>query len=437
MGTSRRWRPVLSNFVLLVDVCANQFSLVAEDTRIKSKLIPTRGRGRPSQARGTTLIRSFARVTSPPIPTINSDTDLAVVDMISNSIGTRGRPRGRPKSRGSYVPRGSLSKRSPGFTPYITLAGASDNQMSYSARPLSSDINRRTQPSNAVDSHVSSHGSMDISRMGAGATQAGTAEGSRSISENMSGNMSGNAPRSPLVVRVPARTPLSPQSVETPTKRRGRPPGSTKKPSPHKAERSTSTTTASQTRRRGRPPGSKNASTPRQPSSLRRTVPEDGIGIILPSRSPSISSRYVSYVEPTRADSSKRRKHKSDLEATTPAYQIFDCRWKDCHAELHNLETLRKHVFKVHSRSKETALDETWSRGIEADDDSLLCLWQGCGKDEAGQIFGEESLPSRFLDFKNEKTWREHIEATHIRPLAWELGDGPSTHPSGKRILLL
>ena len=363
---------------------------------------------------------------------MNNDADLAVVDMISNSIGTRGRPRGRPKSRGISFPRGSLPPLSSGLAPYTTLVGASDDQLSFSGRPLSSNINSGTQPSNLADNHVNPHSSTDISRMGAGATHSGPAEESRS----MSGNMLGNAPGSSLVVRVPARIPLPPQSVETPTKRRGRPPGSTNKSSPHKAERSTSTTTISQPRRRGRPPGSKNA-TPRQPSSLRRTVPEDGIGIILPSRSPSVSSRYVSYVEPTRADSSKRRKHKSNLEATTPAYQIFDCRWKDCHAELHNLETLRKHVFKVHSRTKKTSLEETWSRGIEPDDDSLLCLWQGCGKNEAVQIFDEESLLSKFLDFENEKTWREHIEATHLRPLAWELGDGPSTHPSGEHIIPL
>ena len=433
MGTSRQWRSVLSNLVLLASVYANEFSLVAEDARNKSKLIPTRGRGRPSRGRGTTLIRSFTRVTSPPMPTINNDADLAIADMISNSISTRGRPRGRPSSRGISFPRGSLPARSSGLAPHTTLAGAPDNQMSLSGRPLSSNINSESQPSKSAESHVNSHISTDISRMGAGATHPGPAEESRSMSRNMSGN----APRSPLVVRVPPRTPLPHQSVETPTKRRGRPPGSANKSSPHKAERSTSTTTASQPRRRGRPPGSKNASTPRQPSSLRRTIPEDGIGIVLPSRSPSVSSRYVSYIEPARADSSKRRKHRSDLEATTPAYQIFDCRWKDCHAELHNLETLRKHVFKVHSRTKKNSLDETWVRGIEPDDDSLLCLWQGCGENEAVQIFDEESLPSKSLDFENEKTWKEHIEATHLRPLAWELGDGPSTHPSGEHIIPL
>ena len=421
---------VLSNLVVLARIYANQFSLVAEDARNRSKLMPTRGSGRPSRARGTTLIRSFARVTSPPISTVNSDADLAVVDMISNSIGTRGRPRGRPRSRGISFPRGSLPRRSLGAASYTAQAGSSENQMRSSGAPPSSNVSSGNLPSNSADNHVNSYSSTDISRMGAGATHAGPLEESKPIT----GNMSGNAPASPLVVRVPVRTPLPPQSVETPTKRRGRPPGSTNKSSPHKAERSTSATTASQAKRRGRPPGSKNANTPRQPSSLRRTVPEDGIGIILPSRSPSVSSHSISYVEPTRAESSKRRKHKSDLEATTPTYQIFICRWKDCHAELHNLETLRKHVFKVHSRAKKTSIDETWMRGTEPHDDSLLCLWQGCGRNEAGQIFDVESLPSRSLDFENEKTWREHIEVSHLRPLAWELGDGPSTHPSGEHV---
>jgi hypothetical protein len=86
--------------------------------------------------------------------------------------------------------------------------------------------------------------------------------------------------------------------------------------------------------------------------------------------------------------------------------QCYKCKWLNCKADLHNLDTLKKHVFKVHR--KETL------------GNTLGCLWDNCGK--------EVQPPS----FDLESNWRSHIQQTHFDPLLWELGDGPASGLSGK-----
>ncbi|EON61173.1 hypothetical protein W97_00385 [Coniosporium apollinis CBS 100218] len=95
-------------------------------------------------------------------------------------------------------------------------------------------------------------------------------------------------------------------------------------------------------------------------------------------------------------------------------YRVYKCRWQGCKAELHNLDTLRKHVFKLHGRP---AAGGRWK-----------CQWEGCG--ETGTVMdeatGEESDEHRYLEFTDGEKWRGHIEAAHLGELAWELGDGPA-----------
>ncbi|KAF5542278.1 hypothetical protein FNAPI_10036 [Fusarium napiforme] len=71
----------------------------------------------------------------------------------------------------------------------------------------------------------------------------------------------------------------------------------------------------------------------------------------------------------------------------------FLCEWRDCKAELHNLETLRRHVYIVHG-------------------DDINCLWGECGKLEK---------PS---EFETDEEFKEHIEEAHLVPLSWHCGDG-------------
>jgi hypothetical protein len=67
----------------------------------------------------------------------------------------------------------------------------------------------------------------------------------------------------------------------------------------------------------------------------------------------------------------------------------------DCKAELHNLETLRRHVYIVHG-------------------DSIECLWGKCGR--------LEEPP----EFEEDEGFKEHVEEAHLVPLSWHVGDGPN-----------
>lgn len=135
---------------------------------------------------------------------------------------------------------------------------------------------------------------------------------------------------------------------------------------------------------------------PSQPSGL-RNVRTDGENdpIRINSRSPSVANR-------------------------NPQYQSYKCKWQNCSAELHNLETLKKHIYKVHRKMT--------LRG------TLECLWDDCGREVTNhepktKLMTERYLPLAFLD---EKTWHEHIDQTHLGPLSWQLGDGPASGLSGK-----
>ncbi|KAJ4347621.1 hypothetical protein N0V95_005268 [Ascochyta clinopodiicola] len=133
---------------------------------------------------------------------------------------------------------------------------------------------------------------------------------------------------------------------------------------------------------------------PQQPSTLRNVRTGGDEPILINSRSPSVTNRM-------------------------PQYQVFKCKWQNCEAELHNLATLKKHVFKAHS--KETA-------------HSLLeCLWEDCGTkvtniDPMTNMSLERTTPHAF---GSEDAWRGHLQRIHFDPLAWEHGDGPAGGLSG------
>ncbi|EUC31866.1 hypothetical protein COCCADRAFT_27481 [Bipolaris zeicola 26-R-13] len=112
---------------------------------------------------------------------------------------------------------------------------------------------------------------------------------------------------------------------------------------------------------------------PLQSSSLRNVRPDDA-AIRIDSRSPSVVNRV---------------------------FQSYKCKWLNCKAELHNMDTLKKHVFKIHH--KDTV------------GNALNCLWDDCGQDTHSPSFDLES------------NWRNHVQQAHFDPLLWELGDGPAS----------
>ncbi|KND92469.1 hypothetical protein TOPH_02684 [Tolypocladium ophioglossoides CBS 100239] len=79
-----------------------------------------------------------------------------------------------------------------------------------------------------------------------------------------------------------------------------------------------------------------------------------------------------------------------------PQFVEFLCEWTGCKAELHNLDTLRRHVYAVHDRG-----------------DRRACSWGKCGSME----------PAR--QFSDAEQFISHVEEAHLVPFAWHVGDGP------------
>ena len=346
----------------------------------------------------------------------------------------RGRPRGRP--------RGSKAKPRPQVeTPGGLVSQPRPSRGSRGARPpgahLQPSFTHQSLHTNQVaDTASMAHNLYKSEANPLPQPSFGTAppmktDNSTSRPTNSTGVVS--VTQSPLLattlaVRIPGMTPSPLQSGEASQKRRGRPPGSANKSSITQLTHERGPENGP--RPRGRPPGSKTGTPTRGRPSMRKqavsnrtTVPPDGIGVILPSRSPSTSSQALSHVEersPKREG--KKGRGRPSQRATSPSFQVFNCRWQGCEAKLHNLETLRKHVFKLHGKRARLGDDEDVGEETEA---KVPCLWAGCEQDG---IFSSTSGPRRFA---SKDDWKHHIEKKHMEAIAWELGDGPSAHPSG------
>ncbi|KAL2869193.1 putative C2H2 finger domain protein [Aspergillus lucknowensis] len=85
--------------------------------------------------------------------------------------------------------------------------------------------------------------------------------------------------------------------------------------------------------------------------------------------------------------------------APTPSYPVFACGWGNCQMELHSLDLLKKHLFKVHVSY------------------SMVCGWKGCA------FTG--TMPAAEL--------MKHVKQKHLDSLAWKLGDGPAVPTSVER----
>ncbi|KAL7930090.1 hypothetical protein V8C35DRAFT_314085 [Trichoderma chlorosporum] len=81
------------------------------------------------------------------------------------------------------------------------------------------------------------------------------------------------------------------------------------------------------------------------------------------------------------------------------SFAAFLCEWSGCKAELHNLDTLRRHVSVVHCRKP-----------------PLVCRWGNCAQSPSLDQF--PSAPSL----------RAHIEKAHLVPFSWHIGDGPQNY---------
>ncbi|GAM37989.1 C2H2 finger domain protein [Talaromyces pinophilus] len=153
----------------------------------------------------------------------------------------------------------------------------------------------------------------------------------------------------------------------------GQPP-STSVSAPHGARDSMAgtPTTGQRTGRRGRPPGAKNKN------------PTKAALKALAKTTAGSSTRNAQRTVPAPATS-----------VPEPSYPMFTCEWASCPAQLHDVHTLERHVFKNHIEGQQT------------------CLWQNC--------------PNFATEYVGEGL-KEHLAKAHIQPLAWKYGDGPSVN---------
>lgn len=137
-----------------------------------------------------------------------------------------------------------------------------------------------------------------------------------------------------------------------------------------------------QVRKRGRPPGSKNKFP--TVAGLR----EQAIRVNIPPRE------------------------------TTPTKDKFRCKWRKCNTSLHNLDTLRKHIGRVHRPNSDQIAKEGYT-----------CWWKKCrflAQDNEGAWVTTQA-------FDHWEDWLKHIEKDHITPIAMKWGDGPATQHVGKQ----
>ena len=139
-------------------------------------------------------------------------------------------------------------------------------------------------------------------------------------------------------------------------------------------------------------------STPSRPSSLKNslnpTTPTDGIAVVIPSRSPSV-------VLASPRNSVKKERPKRTEDSPAPSYTMYPCQWENCPAQLHNLETLRKHI-KKHRRSVDGVYE---------------CLWLDCSDSSKHLSNNTQNgdKENKRLMFKTDVEWLEHIESSHLK----------------------
>lgn len=137
----------------------------------------------------------------------------------------------------------------------------------------------------------------------------------------------------------------------------------------------------------------------------------------------SIHSREAQGLAPAKPGSNpasrlRQSQGPRDANIIEPTYQVWKCQWEGCPAELHNLETLKKHVVKLH--------------GKPTGDGDYECLWHACeaGSDHIrGKGKGKASDVASFTDIDG---WMNHVDKEHLQPVAWKQGDGPRGGMSGR-----
>lgn len=124
--------------------------------------------------------------------------------------------------------------------------------------------------------------------------------------------------------------------------------------------------------------------------------------------------------------STKKTQEEAVTDMRPSGFKVFKCRWKLCPAELHNFETLHRHVIKAHCKL--------------ASYGGYPCHWVGCSRSPTKEMKNAAAanrgpgkvIASRITwDFDTPQQWETHVLGSHLEGVKHEIGVGPSVGPYG------
>ncbi|KAI1322936.1 hypothetical protein F5Y16DRAFT_384973 [Xylariaceae sp. FL0255] len=215
-------------------------------------------------------------------------------------------------------------------------------------------------------------------------------------------------------------TPVNEQSSYAPAattlasgtaKRRGRPPKSATPTAVSSASEAIESmesrkgTPNTELKKRGRPKGWRKLDAPGSTDAKRRRKPEPADG------SGQLQEAKRRGRPPRPPDATVRERY---LQAN-PEYTPYKCEWDISHkprqqespicpAELHNIDTLRRHVLYVHAGCNS-------DNHSQKDPPLLVCRYSGC----------KDTVP----EFETRAEFERHLEKKHFAWYLWHMGDGP------------
>lgn len=129
--------------------------------------------------------------------------------------------------------------------------------------------------------------------------------------------------------------------------------------------------------------------------------------------------------KPARPSAKKKEKEMA-MEMRPSGFKVFKCKWKLCPAELHNFETLHRHVIKAHCKL--------------ASYGGYPCHWECCSRSptkEMKKTAAANRGPAKAVaarvtwDFDTPAQWEAHVLTSHLEGVKNEIGVGPSVGPYG------
>ena len=164
-------------------------------------------------------------------------------------------------------------------------------------------------------------------------------------------------------------------------------------------------------------------------ASRQRRLQHNTPGSAIENSSPSQTLQSTSAMEDgpnskrRRTGQSTGRSQQRRTDAGSPAFKRYRCKWKGCSSELHNVDNLKRHVSKLHSKR-------------DASSGCYSCQWAGCFRQPTSEqtAAGEEGNKLQLLvwEFANEEDWENHV-GHHISAVRQAFGVGPAALTSGRR----